>query len=145
MSIDYVKRIDESIASIPPLSKWEKEDWYPDEAEYALNLISDFLNERGIRASKVYDSLHPHLPFIDIMTPRYKCCLGIGFDEEMDYLDIENHEKKRPELVFWNGGENNPLLNSGDWDIYNVDDWKTAFKKVLKLDVKALLGALDWK
>lgn len=135
-NIDYVKRIDEAIKKLPPLSVWEEDGVYPDEAVEALNVMAEFLRYRRIKAGNFISALHLCLPCIEIEKSRhlkFNYSMGIGFDEELDYSDVDDHSKKEPEIVFWDGdGEDKEHPLYCDWDVYSVNEWRKAFEKVLK-------------
>lgn len=132
---NYAERIDEAVKKLPPLSVWEEDGVYPQEAVDTLNIMAELLRQRRIKAGNFISALHPCLPCIEIEKSghiKFGYSMGIGFDEELDYSDIEDHSKKEPELVFWSDDEKNP---HGDWDVYSVCEWKNAFKNVLKVIV----------
>jgi len=129
---EYARQIDASIAKLPPLSKWEEKMTYPTEAIHTLSLMSELLNHKGLKASETGRSVGCLLPYIDVDD----FAIGIGFDFALNsYLTVD-HDVKKPELSLWGTEENNPLFMDAQY--YNVDDWKRAFKEVLKVDVKAL-------
>ncbi len=138
-NINYVERVDEAIRKLPPLSVWEEDGVYPQEAVETLNIMAELLRYRGIKAGNFVSALHPCLPCIEIEKSRhlkFNYNMGIGFDEELDYSDVDDHSKKEPELVFWDGdGEDEKHPFYSDWDVYSVSEWRQAFKNVLKVVV----------